>query len=75
MFAIRNGLNTTFILSLPILLEVCVWREKNGWNRLYKLLVINGKIYTINMPYRPTNFQLTVIKPYYIKEEIPDILE
>ena len=28
--AIRNGLNTTFTLSLPILLEVRVWRKKNG---------------------------------------------
>ena len=27
---IRNGPNTTSILSLPILSEVRVWREKNG---------------------------------------------
>ena len=29
-FAIRNGLNTTSTLNLPILLEVRVWRKKNG---------------------------------------------
>ena len=56
MLAIKNGPNTTFTLSLPILLKVRVWREKNGWNRLYKLLAINGKIYIINMPHRLTNF-------------------
>jgi hypothetical protein len=44
------------MLNLPILLEVRVWREKNSWNGLYKLLAINGEIYTINIPYRPTNF-------------------
>ena len=63
------------MLSLPILSKVRVWRKKNSWNKLYKLLAINGKIYTINMPYRLTNFQLTVVKPYYIKEEISDILK
>ena len=56
MLAIRNGLNTIFMLSLPILLKVYIWRKKDGWNGLYKLLVINSKIYTINIPYRPTNF-------------------
>ena len=75
MLAIRNGLNTTFMLSLPILLEVRVWRKKNGWNRPYKLLAINGKIYIIDIPHRLTNFWLTVVKLYYIKEEIPDILK
>jgi hypothetical protein len=62
-------------LSLPILLEVRIWREKDGWNGLYKLLAINGEKYIINMPHRPTNFRLTIIKPYYIKEEILDIPE
>ena len=63
------------MLSLPILSEVHVWREKDGWNGLYKLLAINGEIYIINMLYRLTNFQSTVVKPYYIKEEIPDVLK
>ena len=56
MLTIRNGLNTIFILSLPILLKVRVWRKKYGWNGLYKLLAINGEIYIINIPYKPTNF-------------------
>ena len=56
MLTIRNGPNTISMLSLPILLEVRVWREKDGWNKPYKLLVINSKIYTINILYRPTNF-------------------
>ena len=75
MLAIRNGLNTIPTLSLLILLEVRVWREKDSWNRPYKLLAINGEKYIINIPHRLTNFQLTIIKPYYIKEEILDILE
>ena len=75
MLAIRNGPNTTSMLSLPILSEVRVWREKDGWNGPYKLLAINGEIYTIDMLHGLTNFQLTVVKPYYIKEEISDILK
>ena len=70
MLTIRNGPNTIFTLSLPILLEVHIWREKDGQNGPYKLLAINGETYTIDMLYRLTNFQLTVIKPYYTKEEI-----
>ena len=75
MLAIKNGPNTISMLSLPILSEVYVWCKKDSWNRLYKLLVINGRIYTINILYRLTNFWLTVVKPYYIKEEILNILE
>ena len=62
-------------LSLPILLEVRVWRKKDGWNRPYKLLAINGEICIIDILYRPTNFQSTVVKPYYTKEEILDVLK
>ena len=75
MLAIKNGLNTISMLSLPILSEVHIWREKDSWNGLYKLLVINSKIYIINIPHKPTNFQSTVVKLYYTKEEIPDILK
>ena len=56
MLAIRNSPNTISMLSLSILLKVYIWREKDGWNGPYKLLAINGKIYTINIPHRPTNF-------------------
>ena len=61
------------MLSLLILSEVRVWRKKDGQNKPYKLLAIKGEIYTINILYGLTNFQSTVIKPYYIKEEIPDV--
>jgi len=73
--AMRNGSNTISTLSLPILLEVRVWREKDGWNGPYKLLAINGETCTIDMPHGPTNFRLTVVKLYYVKEEIPDVPE
>ena len=56
MLAIRNGPNTISTLSLPIFSEVHIWREKDGWNRPYKLLAINGETCTINILYRPTNF-------------------
>ena len=71
--AIRNGPNTISTLSLPILSEVRVWCKKGGWNGPYKLLAINGKTYIIHMPHRPTNFRLTIVKLYYIKEEILDV--
>ena len=63
------------MLSLLILLEVRIWRKKDGWNGPYKLLVINGKKYIINMLYKLTNFQLTIIKLYYVKEKILNIPE
>ena len=56
MLVIRNGPNTISTLSLPILSEVYVWREKDGWNKPYKLLAINSKICIINILYKPTNF-------------------
>ena len=49
--------------------------KKDGWNGPYKLLAINGKICTIDMPYKLTNFQSTVVKLYYTKEEILDVLK
>ena len=56
VLAIRNGLNTIPTLNLLILLKVYIQHEKDGQNRLYKLLAINSKIYIINMPHKPTNF-------------------
>ena len=75
MLIIRNGPNIIYILSLPIFLKVRVWHKKYGWNSLYKLLAINGEIYIINILHRLTNFQLTIIKSYYIKEEILNVLK
>ena len=31
----------------------------------YKFITINSQTYTIYIPYKPTQFHLTVIKPYY----------
>jgi hypothetical protein len=45
---------------------VRVWREKDGWTGLFKFFTINGETCTIDMPYGPTNFRSTIIKPYYI---------
>ena len=63
--AMRNGPNTTTTLGLPIMSDVRVWREKGGWNGLYKLLDTNGKTCIIDMPYGPMNFRLIIVKPYY----------
>jgi hypothetical protein len=74
--AIRNGPNTMLTLDLPLQSDVRVWREKDGWNGPYKLLAINGETCTIDMPYGPTNFRTTVVKPYFTEaptdQEVPE---
>lgn len=69
----RNGPNTLPTLDLPILSNVRVWREKDGWQGPYTLLATNGETCTVDMPYGPTNFRSTVVKPYYTNEERLDI--
>jgi hypothetical protein len=44
---------------------VCVWRKKDGWTGPFKLLLTNDQTYIVQMPYRLTQFQSTVVKPYY----------
>ena len=68
----RNGLNTKPILDLPINSDICIWHKKRGQKGPYKLLATNNKTYTVVMPHSPTNFQSTVVKPYYIKEAPKD---
>ena len=46
----RNGPDTKITLDLPLQLDVRVWRKKEGWKGLYKLIVINGETYIVNMP-------------------------
>ena len=53
------------MLDLLLQSEVRVWRKKKKWRGLYKLITINSQTYTIQMLYRPSQFQLTVVKPYY----------
>jgi hypothetical protein len=62
----RNGLNIKVILNLPLQSDVRVWRKKNGWIGLFKFFAIDGETCIIDMPYKPTNFRLTVVKSYYI---------
>jgi hypothetical protein len=40
---IRNGPNTKKLLELLLQSDVRVWREKDGWNRPFKLLAIEGE--------------------------------
>ena len=72
MLTMRNGPNTKPTLDLPINSDVYIWREKGGWKGLYKLLATDNKICTVVMLYGPINFYLTVVKPYYTKEEPHD---
>jgi hypothetical protein len=74
--AMRNGPDTRVTLDLPLQSNVRVWREKDGWKGPYKLLATNGETCTIDMPYGPTNFRTTAVKPYYIEDptdqEVPE---
>jgi hypothetical protein len=70
----RNGPDTKITLDLPLQSDVRVWREKDGWQGPYKLLATEGETCTINMPYRPTKFRSTVVKPY-LTEETTEMLE
>ena len=64
----RNGPNTKITLDLPLQLDVRVWRKKEGWKGLYKLIVINGETYIVNMPQGPAKFRLTIVKLYLTKQ-------
>ena len=67
----RNGSDTKIILDLPIQSDVRVWREKHGWTGPFKLIANDGETCIIDMPYGPTNFRSTVVKPYYATSETP----
>ena len=64
----RNGPNTKITLDLPLQLDIRVWREKEGQKGLYKLIVINGETYIVNMPRGPAKFRLTIIKLYLTEQ-------
>jgi len=66
--AIRNGLNTKITLDLPLQSNIRVWYKKKDWKGLYKLIAINKKTYTVNMPQGPAKFQSIVIKPYLTEQ-------
>ncbi|HEY2455482.1 MAG TPA: hypothetical protein VGI71_23255 [Scandinavium sp.] len=61
----RNGPNTTVTTRLPPNSDVRVWRDKANWTGPFKLIASDGETCTVQMPYGPTNFRSTVVKPYY----------
>ncbi|KHJ31792.1 hypothetical protein EV44_g3458 [Erysiphe necator] len=61
----RNGPSIHEIPSLPLQSEVCVWREKNGWQGPFKVMATDGHIVTVDMLNVPATFRSTVLKPYY----------
>jgi hypothetical protein len=65
----RNGPDVTPTLELPIQSEVRVWREKEGWTGPFLLLDVEGHDCTVNMPYGPTKFRSTAVRPYYRDSE------
>jgi hypothetical protein len=67
----RNGPNTTVTTRLPPNSDVRVWREKANWTGPFKLIAIDGETCTVQMPYGPTNFRSTVVKPYYTNGTSP----
>ena len=64
----RNGPNTKITLDLPLQLDIRVQRKKEGQKGLYKLIIINGETYIVNMPQGPAKFQLTIIKLYLTEQ-------
>ncbi|KAI0991551.1 hypothetical protein K3495_g16636, partial [Podosphaera aphanis] len=59
------------VLNLPLQSDVIVWREAKGWKGPYKLvgLDIDHQECVIEMPYGPTTFRATAVKPYFSEEE------
>ena len=76
--AMRNGPDTRITLDLPLQSAVRVWREKEGWTGPYKLIATSGETCTVDMPYGPTNFRSTIVKPYFTEaptdQETPEEL-
>jgi hypothetical protein len=70
--AMRNGPNVTPTLQLSPNDDAIVWRENGGWTGPFKILSIDDTTATIDMPYGPTNFRTTVVKPYH-RDETTDI--
>jgi hypothetical protein len=72
---IHNRPKTTIIHNLPLNSPVLVWREGligqlSYWSSPHNLLSIKNETYTIQLPYRPTNFYSMVVKPYLVDPKI-----
>ncbi|KAI1002730.1 hypothetical protein K3495_g5472 [Podosphaera aphanis] len=61
----RNGPSVNEIQSLPLQSEVCVWREKDGWQGPFKIIATDRHNVTVDMVNGPVAFRSTVVKPYY----------
>ena len=68
----RNGPDTSDIHKLPLMSDILVWREKEGWTGPYKLMATDGETYTVEMPYSTTNFRSTVVRPFYKEKTVRD---
>src|SRR5437016_5541059 len=55
----------TLVHDLPLNSKVLVWRKSSNWNRPYRLLAVENKMYYIQLPSGPTSFRSTSIKPYF----------
>ena len=71
-----NGPSTTAVHDLPINSPVLVYQERNvgqsgEWKGPYNLLSIQGESVIIELPYGPTKFRSTSIKPYFIDNQEP----
>jgi hypothetical protein len=62
--ATRNGPTLIATLNLPLLLDVQVYCEKDGWQGPYKLISMEGETCMLQMPYGPAKFRSTVVKLY-----------
>src|SRR6266576_6385253 len=74
---ICNRPKITIIHDLPLNLPVLIWREgligqPGYWSGLFNLLSIKNENCIVQLPYRPTNFCSTVVKPYLVDPKIID---
>ncbi|KAI0997579.1 hypothetical protein K3495_g10609 [Podosphaera aphanis] len=52
----RKGHNLLDLPNLPFDSEVLVWRENNKWAGLFRLLAIDGRSCSVQLPNGPKNF-------------------
>ena len=69
VLAIRNGPIITLIYTLALNSSVLVWREGNtgqngSWEGPYKLISMDGENCVLDLPYGPTTFRSTAVKPF-----------
>ena len=73
----RNGPHTMRMHDTPIGSPVLVWRtHQKKWTGPYKLLATSRETCTIELPNGPTDFRITIVKPYLENsEEIDSSIE